>query len=197
MTFATLRRAFCAFALSLFAVHASAAPILVINSSGLLTGALNVDVKGVLYDVTFADGTCKTLFNCQTSAFPFKLGIEAEPAARALLDQVFVNSSLGQFDSSPNKVFGCTGNGSCTTWIPYIATYNLMYLASAVNGKTEGADKTATFTTTDPNYESGGNENFAIFKLAAAVPEPGSIILSALALAVLLLLRRRAAAPRV
>lgn len=145
--------------------------------------------------MTFADGTCKSLFTCETAAFPFKLGVEAEPAARALLDQVFVDSALGEFDSLPNKVFGCTGNNACTTLIPYIATSNLVYMAYAVNGKTENADNTSTFHFYDPNDPSDGNQNFAIFKLASAIPEPGSIALSDLALAALLMLRRRAAMP--
>ena len=59
----------CTFAL---ASQASTAAILQVNSFGILTGATEVDVGGTLYDVTFADGSCNSLFNgCVSSAFTF------------------------------------------------------------------------------------------------------------------------------
>jgi hypothetical protein len=53
---------------------AAAAPTLQINGSGLLTGALNVDVGGTLSDVQFLEGPCFSLFNsCGVSDFDFHM----------------------------------------------------------------------------------------------------------------------------
>ena len=82
-----------------------------------LTGASNVDVGGTLYDVTFEDGTCIEVFSgCNDAAedFAFTTSANAQLAAQALLDQVFLdpNSSGGgapdHFDSIPDKTLGCT-----------------------------------------------------------------------------------------
>ncbi len=51
------------------AMAANAVPMLVIDSSGEFTGARNIDVDGVLYDVDLVDGRCDVLFNgCRDSA---------------------------------------------------------------------------------------------------------------------------------
>ena len=71
----------CAFALT---AHVSAAPILLVDGNGILTGATGVDVSGTLYNVTFADGTCTSLFNgCVNSAFTFETRENAKAAGQA------------------------------------------------------------------------------------------------------------------
>ena len=49
------------------APFANADPVLLVNGSGVLTGAHNVQVGGTLYDVMFVDGTCVDVFGgCDT-----------------------------------------------------------------------------------------------------------------------------------
>jgi hypothetical protein len=78
--------------------------------SGELFGAEDVDINGILYDVAFRDGTAIDLYEGadENSDFPFtnlssindnSLVITAN---QALLDQVFIDSPLGAFDSAPN-----------------------------------------------------------------------------------------------
>ena len=87
--------------------------------SGQLFGAAGVDVDGVLYDVAFRDGTAIELYGGadENTDFPFtnlsnlndnSLAITAN---QALLDQVFVDSPLGAFDSAPNLTNGCLSTG--------------------------------------------------------------------------------------
>ena len=78
---------------SLAVASANAAPTLQINSDGLLTGALNVDVGGTPYNVQFLDGTCATVFgSCIGSSYTFHNAMDALTAAQALLDQAFIDT---------------------------------------------------------------------------------------------------------
>lgn len=75
-----------------------------IVEQGKLTGATGVDVDGTLYDVSFQEGSCMSLFNGCTS---FTFGIEqARVATSALLDQVLIDSQEGLFDSNPALTWG-------------------------------------------------------------------------------------------
>ncbi len=93
---------------------ASYSALLNVNN-GILLGASDVDVNGVLYDVSFIDGTCAELFSgCdQNTDFPFANPLDLDDgtlgtaANAALLDQVFIDSLLGMFDSDPTKTNGC------------------------------------------------------------------------------------------
>jgi len=121
--------------LTLLAGGAQAATLNVID--GILHGASDVLVDGNLYDVQFLDGTCIDLYNgCDdTSDFTFQTLASADLAALALLDQVFVNGPLGQFDSSPTLTNGCDVS-PCVSFIPYLfdaLTPLLFYKAEAVN----------------------------------------------------------------
>jgi PEP-CTERM motif len=103
-------------------VPASASPILQVNASGILTGALNVDVGGTLYDVAFVDTSCVAAYSgCDgPSDFPFTTAAAAQAASQALLDQVFVNGPAGNFDATPALIFGCTSSPlNCSAWTPY------------------------------------------------------------------------------
>jgi hypothetical protein len=72
-------------------------------TGGILTGATNVDVGGSFYDVVFVDGTCAAVFNgCDDPTdFIFPTSATAVAASQALIDQVFLDGPLGQFDSNP------------------------------------------------------------------------------------------------
>jgi hypothetical protein len=96
--------------------NVEAAPILVVDSNGILTGARNVTVqrrvgggyRDELWDVEFVDGTCAQVFGgCSTEHFPFHQ-MNNERAFEALLG-VVMDTSAGLFDSFPNRTRGCTG----------------------------------------------------------------------------------------
>lgn len=96
------------------------AAVLLVDGSGQLTGANGVDVGGTLYDVRFVDGTCISLYSDCDSAEDFTLDFAgAGLASQALLDQVFVDGSEGNFDSDPGLTSGCTFVDSCGVITPY------------------------------------------------------------------------------
>ena len=114
-----------AFILQLFCSTVSSNTVLDIKGSTLF-GAFGVDVNGVLYDVQFKDGTCIELYSgCdENTDFPFTNptdlndGLLLGMAMQALLDQVFVDSSLGAFDTTPNLMNGCNVPGGCNIATP-------------------------------------------------------------------------------
>jgi hypothetical protein len=112
-------------------VHA--APVLQITG-GILTGAGGVNVNGTLYAVSFQDGTCIGLFSGCDSSSDFAFGGTSASAAfaasQALLDQVFLDGPLGNFDSNPALTRGCadgTGAGFCAILTPVDFLVNNVY----------------------------------------------------------------------
>ena len=102
-----------------------AATLNIVN--GQLLGASGVDVDGTLYNVEFLDGTCIALFNgCDESTdFTFQSEATADAAGAALMDQVFLDSALGLFDSNPELTAGCSNTfPSCFVMTPYLAYLN-------------------------------------------------------------------------
>jgi hypothetical protein len=73
-----------------------------IVENGLLIGANRVDVKGVLYDVRFVQGTCPGAA-CQIT---FSNEADALDASTALLEQVTIDSDVGLFGTNPSLVRG-------------------------------------------------------------------------------------------
>ena len=102
---------------------AASAATLIVNDSGILTGATGVNVGGTLYDVTFVDGTCIALFEgCDSvNDFDFTTEADAVAASQALLDQIFLDAAQGEFDSDPGLTSGCVNTtfGVCEVWTPF------------------------------------------------------------------------------
>ena len=91
-------------------------PIFQVDGDGQLTGATGVDVDGTLWDVVFSDGAWD--FSSGTG-LPASTKEEADLFGQALLDQVFLDSVLGLFDSDPETTNGCFNTLACQIWTPY------------------------------------------------------------------------------
>jgi hypothetical protein len=81
--------------------HLIGIPVVSGNIGPKLIGASGVIVDGRSYDVQFLEGTCFSLYNgCDdVSEFTFQSQAAAILASQALLDQVFIDGPLGNFDS--------------------------------------------------------------------------------------------------
>ena len=157
---------------------ATAAVSLITNGSGQLTGATGVTIGGATYDVTFADGSCASLFGgCDSASdLDFPNESDATAAAQALIDQVFT----GAFDSDYTLTFGCSANASdfgsfCAAFVPY-----------QIDGTHWSGEGALNTNVNDQTFGTGGDINFdttsapqfvfALFSPSAigAVPEPST-----------------------
>jgi hypothetical protein len=176
------------------AAHAS---VVLQVSGGKLTGATGVVVDGNTYSVEFRDGLCKILFsNC--SVFTFTTSIGAEAASHALLDQVFVNGLLGNFDDRPELTTGCTSVNLCLALTPFEQDESGFIVAGFAVNRNQAYEAIEGFeddtmigkqraydTTLDGVYV------YAVWAKDATVPEPGTLPLLGLAGAGLARTQRR------
>ncbi len=125
-----------------FLTYSTASHSVVLNvSNGNLLGASSVAINGVLYDVAFQDGTCEQLYSgCdQNSDFPFANPLDIDDGALglaanlALLEQVFIDSPLGAFDSIPSLTNGCFAIGSCLIRTPLFVAGNRLGVQALLN----------------------------------------------------------------
>jgi hypothetical protein len=158
-----------------------------VDASGLLTGALGVNVGGTLYDVTFVDGTCVGVFSgCdEQSDFAFTSASNADAAGQALLGQVFLDTGLGMFDSVPSLTFGCPNGLFCNAMVPFDRVLQeTVFVASTVNTSSDVTDQVATPQGGDPTFDTSQNglQVWAVFTPAQQVPVPSSLALISLAI---------------
>ena len=107
----------------LYATSSFAAILQIDPITNNITGISGLNVGDQIYDVTFVEGTCVELFSgCDEKTDFFFQDITASRAAYTeMLSQVFVDSTLGQFDSNPALTFGCESFAECNIWTPMIA----------------------------------------------------------------------------
>jgi hypothetical protein len=163
-------------ALAIALASPAGAATLITNGNGKLTGATGVTVYGTSYDVEFVEGTCLSLFGGCDNASDFNFGPEAEFAAQALFDQVFIDGPAGQFDTNPGQVFGCSGE--CSILIPWLTVDGVFTAAYAYNATLDAADLTGLVSQNLIDRYDTTSDRFAVFARftpsAAAVPEPST-----------------------
>ena len=109
-----------ALSITLFAASSAQAATITVDASGILLGATGVTVSGQMYDVAFIDGTCADAYGvCDEAHFVFTTESAALAASWALLDQVFLDGGLGNFDSDPTLTNGCFFPNNCWALTPY------------------------------------------------------------------------------
>ncbi|MDB5921573.1 MAG: hypothetical protein JWN13_509 [Betaproteobacteria bacterium] len=188
----------CLLVFFIVSAAAEAAPILQV-SSGLLTGAKGVNVNGSPYDVQFVDGTCNAVFNgCDELAdFTFHSQADAMAASLALLQQVFIDGSNGNFDSQPELTFGCVSviGDVCNVMTGYGFPVGpgFVGIVGAYNAEVEAIDGLSLglgFPITDS--QNSVFDVWARWTLSPqSVPSPGTLSCLGVALLALILVRRR------
>jgi hypothetical protein len=158
-------------------------------SGGKVTGAVGIDIEGALYDVAFREGTCIAVYGgCpEGSDFPWL----DFPAAQALIDQVFIDSAIGLFDSVPSLVFGCEDPTQCTAVLPLHLGVQIGFIIGAHNVDESSEDRIRSVgfhlgldTTDDPALV------WAVFT-PSRIPEPSALVLLLVGLAGLGFSRRK------
>ncbi len=164
-----------------FGAESQAASLNVVG--GQLRGASGVDVDGSLYDVEFLGGTCIALFNgCDdVSDFTFQSNATAILASQALLDQVFLDGALGNFDSLPQLSFGCSDPSVCHVLTPHGFTATnpgIIETSDLRNFASPSSDNDAIFTKdVVVTFDLTTSTNFTYAVWSSPVPEPSTALL--------------------
>lgn len=178
----------------LLATNSFAANLTVEN--GQLTGATGVDVDGTIYDVQFLDGFYSDTFQ-DASDLDVTTEAQARLFGQALMDQVFVDTAEGLFDSDPELTFGCGNLNECIAWIPFDIDFNTFEVTAilAINRRAgavqpEGVRDVPGINGYLNNFADDTNWVYADWQV---VPVPAAVWLFVSALGVLGWLRRRIA----
>ena len=153
---------------------------------GQLTGANNIDVNGVLYDVDFIDLSCFAIFSgCDSlSDLDFTTSSAAQSAHIALTSQIFDNPLYSTFDLSPNLVDGCTDTDQCLIWTPYALVGTTGLSAVVLFNRSNSANVAAGSGGAGINTSFGNLSGhvYADWTLVSAVPVPAAFWLFGTAL---------------
>ena len=177
-----------------FATGSLAATTGWVVESNKLVGATNVNVGGTLYDVTFADGSCISLFGgCTNSSFVFSTYAQAYAANTALSNSVFLDVPAGNFNSVPELTAGCSMGIGCTVLTPYSLVGANVYYASVdntpgigfISGTHEGFYVVPSYSTNTWN-----DKTFAVWSVSP-VPEPETYAMLLAGLGVMGFIARR------
>ena len=183
--------AFYSIILTMMPLSASASVILNVSNVDGLVGAQNVIVGGQSLNVEFVLGSCVDLFDdCDNSAtdFFFQTLEEAEIASQALLDQVFLNGPLGDFDTNPGLTLGCAPTViECLIVTPAGLSSNgnsvMTFLAD--NNVLESRDA-SRFSLPPVNVDISGFAIYARWSAGSiAVPTPPSLFLLLIGLVII------------
>ena len=179
----------------------SRAAILSVSPDGRLSGATGVDVQGVLYDVSFVDGTCIEVFSgCdQEEDFVFRLPWTALGASIALSQQVFIDDpALGNFDAIPGLTLGCgLDEFLCDVLTPFqVGQFGLVEASVYANliGPEDSLSSMAEYSdsTLSPLPQRADRDVWAVWSIApTSVPEPGSLALLGVGLIAAVIGRRK------
>jgi hypothetical protein len=189
LQFVGLGSSFLVAAILVATSSANAATLNVVG--GQLLGASGVNVGGSFYDVAFVAGTCTGLFSgCDSAAdFTFVDPVSATGASQALLDQVFQNGVLGNFDTVPSLTNGCTSPTLCKVATPFALSGSFAVVIWADNYANELGDGTTSGAfSKDGNLAGVSTQTFAVW---TPVPEPGTALLMGLGLVMMGVQSRR------
>lgn len=181
--------------LSFFMVSVSATPILQINA-GQLTGAKNVNVDGIVYDVEFIDGTCETLFEgCDNqSDFSFTNKIKASLASHILRENIFIDTSTLFFDTHPEYTSGCLLiSFYCRVLTPYQLMGETVLSSALINTPSLLSDNITSPLSLhfQEDISNDGGYVWARWTPAEQVPEPSLLAVLFVGLVVIGMINRR------
>jgi len=167
--------------------------------NGVLVGADNVDVNGVMYNVTFQGAPCTQLFNgCNDTSDFFFTDIGAGQAANfALLNQVFTDTQSGLFDSNPNLTNGCADSSYCWVITPISPSGTGIVTGSFLqNSAVESLDYyTGTWNNIGIEADFGSTTyprfTYAVWSGPSPVPVPASVWLFCSGLIALVGIRKK------
>jgi hypothetical protein len=183
---------------SLFVSSPSFAAIILVDSNGQLTGANDVQIGSGFFNVEFIDSSCNLIFgDCIPANFDFDNLADAQAAAQALLDQVFLDGPLGNFDSDPGLTAGCEGSSICFAIIPVELNLSQGTFFGAFSINNNGArndvvdQSTFAITGVGSDFALSSFNTFARFT-PTQVPAPATAWLLVIGFAYSILKRRKA-----